>query len=50
MGAAMTAARAALPVTHGSFGLLWTLVTRSVGLTAGLAVALLLIAALISTP
>jgi hypothetical protein len=41
---------AAQPVTDGSLGLLWTLVTRSVGLTAGLAVALLLFAALISTP
>lgn len=41
---------AAQPFTHGSLGLLWTLVTRAVGLTAGLAVALLLFAALISTP
>lgn len=46
----MTTERAALPVTNGSLGLLWTLVTRSIGLTAGLAVALLLMAALISTP
>lgn len=41
---------AAASVTTGSFGLIWTLVTRSVGLTAGLAVALLIVAALISTP
>ncbi len=46
----MTTHSAVQPVTHGSLGLLWTLVTRSVGLTAGLAVALLLMAALISTP
>ena len=46
----MTNTRALHPVTPGSFRLLWTLVTRSVGLTAGLAVALLLMAALISTP
>ncbi len=46
----MTTERAAQPVTDGSLGLLWTLVTRSVGLTAGLAVALLLMAALLSTP
>jgi len=37
-------------VTNGSLGLVWTLVTRAVGLTAGVAVALLLILALISTP
>jgi hypothetical protein len=36
------------PVTNGSLRLLCTLVTRSIGLTAGLAVALLLMAALIS--
>jgi hypothetical protein len=36
-------------VTNGSFGLLWTLVTRAVGVTAGVAVALLLISALMST-
>jgi hypothetical protein len=46
---AVTRETAAQPFTGGS-GLLWTLVTRSVGLTAGLAVALLLMAALISTP
>lgn len=46
----MATERAAQPVTHGSLGLVWTLVTRSVGLTAGLAVALLLFVALISTP
>jgi hypothetical protein len=45
----MTTEHASQPVTHGSLSLLWTLVTRSVGLTAGLAVALLLFAALIST-
>jgi hypothetical protein len=38
---------AAQSVSHGSFGLLWILVMRSVGLTAGLAIALLLVAALI---
>jgi hypothetical protein len=36
------------PVTAGSFGLIWTLITRSVGLTAGLAVAMLIVAALLS--
>ena len=46
----MTTMYAAQPVTRGSLGVLWTLVTRSVGLTAGLAIALLLFAALISTP
>lgn len=46
----MTTEHASQPVTDGSLGLLWTLVTRSVGLTAGLAVALLLFAALISAP
>jgi hypothetical protein len=46
----METERASQPVTHSSFGLVWTLVTRSIGLTAGLAVALLLVAALISTP
>lgn len=49
-GAGMTNQRALHPFTPGSFNLLWTLVTRSIGLTAGLAVALLLMAALISTP
>ena len=43
----MTPNSAAQPITTGSFGLVWTLVTRSVGLTAGLALALLLVAALI---
>lgn len=38
---------AAQPVTVNSLGVVWTLVTRSVGLTAGLGVALLLGAALI---
>jgi hypothetical protein len=46
----MATERAAQPVTQGSLGLLWPLVTRAIGLTAGLAVALLLFAALISTP
>ena len=46
----MTTNTAAHRVTAGSFGLVWTLVTRSIGLTACLAVALLLMAALISTP
>ena len=45
----MTTQTAVQPVTNGSFGVLWTLVTRSVGLTAGLAIALLIMAALIST-
>jgi hypothetical protein len=45
----MTTEEASQPRTHGSLRLLWTLVTRSVGLTAGLAIALLLFAALIST-
>ena len=46
----MTTNSAAQPITIGSFSLLLTLVTRSVGLTAGLAVALLIMAALISVP
>ena len=46
----MTTNTAAHPVTTASFGLVWTLVTRSIGLTAGLAVALLLLASLIATP
>jgi hypothetical protein len=33
-----------------AFTLMWTLITRSVGLTAGLAVAMLLAAALLSAP
>lgn len=43
----MTTQNATYPVTNESFGLVWTLVTRSVGLTAGLALAMLLVAALI---
>ncbi len=46
----MTNQGALHPVMPGSFNLLWTLVTRSVGLTAAMAAALLLMAALISTP
>ena len=46
----MTTNSAVQPFTSGSIALLWTLVTRSVGLTAGLAVALLIMAALISAP
>jgi hypothetical protein len=46
----MTTERAVQPFTQGSLGLLWTLVSRSVALTAGLAVTLLLMAALLSTP
>ena len=38
---------AAQPGTADSLGILWTLIARSVGLTAGLGVALLLGAALI---
>jgi hypothetical protein len=45
----MTTQPASPLVTNGSFRLLWTLVTRAVGLTAGVAVALLLISALMST-
>ena len=41
---------AAQPVNHESFGLLWSLVMRSVGLTAGVAIALLIMAALIAQP
>ncbi|MCU1382720.1 MAG: hypothetical protein JWL71_1417 [Acidobacteria bacterium] len=44
----MTTQSASPRVANGSLGLLWTLVTRSVGLTAGLAIALLLISALMS--
>jgi hypothetical protein len=36
------------PVNAASFALMWTLITRSVGLTAGLAVAMLVVAALLS--
>jgi tetrahydromethanopterin S-methyltransferase subunit F len=36
------------PVARGSAALIWTLVTRAIGLTAGLAVALLIVAALLS--
>jgi hypothetical protein len=46
----MTTNTAAQPIATRSIGLLWTLVTRSVALTAGLAVALLIMAALISAP
>ena len=46
----MTTNSAAQSVTTPSFILLWTLVTRAVGLTAGLAVAMLIMAALISAP
>jgi hypothetical protein len=46
----MTTNSAAQPANHGSLGLLWTLVMRSVGLTAGLAIALLIMAALIAQP
>ena len=35
-------------VTAGAFSLMWTLIGRSVGLTAGLAVAMLAVAALLS--
>jgi hypothetical protein len=38
------------PVTSASFALIWALITRSVGLTAGLAVAMLVVAALLSAP
>ena len=44
----MTTEHASPPVTSGSFGLVWTLVARSVGVTAGIAVALLIVAALIA--
>jgi hypothetical protein len=44
----MTTEHAMQPVGHGSFSVLWTLVMRAVGLTAGVAIALLLMAALIS--
>ena len=46
----MSADAAAQRVTNGSLGMVWTLVTRAVGLTAGVAVALLLILALSSRP
>jgi hypothetical protein len=41
---------AAQPFTAGSWWLVWTLVSRSVGLTAGLALAMLIVAALLSAP
>ena len=46
----MTTEYASQSVTKGTLGLVWKLVSRSVGLTAGLAVALLIVAALISRP
>jgi hypothetical protein len=46
----MNTQTAAQPFTAGSLGLVWTLVTWSVGLTAGLAVAMLIVAALLSAP
>jgi len=44
----MTTQEAIQPVRHGSFGLVWALAIRSIGLTAGVALAMLLVAALIS--
>jgi hypothetical protein len=44
----MATEQAVQPVRHGSLSLLWTLAIRSIGLTAGVALALLLAAALIS--
>jgi hypothetical protein len=44
----MMTEQASQPVSHGSFNLLWTLAIRSIGVTAGVAVALLLAAALIA--
>jgi hypothetical protein len=49
-GLAMNTQTATESVTAGSFGLIWTLIARSVGLTAGLAVAMLIVAALLSAP
>jgi hypothetical protein len=40
----------AQPVARESVALVWTLVTRSVGLTAGVGIALLAVAALLSIP
>jgi len=36
------------PFARGSAALVWTLIARSIGLTAGVAVALLVVAALLS--
>ena len=44
----MMTEQAIQPVTRGSLGLVWTLAIRSIGLTAGVAIALLIAAALIS--
>jgi len=44
----MTTQEGIQPLRHESFGLVWTLAIRSIGLTAGVAIALLLVAALIS--
>jgi hypothetical protein len=44
----MTTQEAIQPVRNESFGLVWMLAIRSIGLTAGVAVAMLLVAALIS--
>jgi hypothetical protein len=44
----MTTEQAIQPVSHESFSLVWTLAIRSIGLTAGVAIAMLLFAALIS--
>jgi len=38
------------PVTAESFDMIWTLIVRSVGLSAGLAVAMLIAASLLSVP
>jgi hypothetical protein len=38
------------PVARGSAALVWTLIARSIGLTACVAVALLVVAALLSLP
>jgi hypothetical protein len=46
----MTTDNAAQPVNSDSFSLIWTLITRSIGLTAGLAVAMLIVVALLSQP
>jgi len=46
----MIANAAAQPVARESVAMVWTLVARSVGLTAGVAIVLLAMAALLSVP
>ena len=44
----MTTEEAIQPAKNESLGLVWTLAIRSIGLTAGVAIAMLILAALLS--